>query len=172
MQTTLTAKRGATGGAVHWEWRRNNQRLRTQMGTGSAAFCQPHGTRLPVPTHCSELNQASMCDNRKDEEKTPWKNSQDGWDKRPFFPQDLAGRGNGTVLYLLGLFFVAPHAALQAAEPCSGSVRKAAANSSSALQLSIFLIFVQIKPYFVSKLLRVLHTSKVREIILNKRLCW
>lgn len=50
---------------------------------------------------------------------------------------------------------------------CYGTVRGAAANPSSALQLSLFLRFVQIEPYFVSNLLRVLHTSKVREIILN-----
>lgn len=34
--------------------------MRTQMGTGSAAFYQPYGTRLLVPAHRSELNQASM----------------------------------------------------------------------------------------------------------------
>lgn len=93
------------------------------MAAGSTAFYQPHGTRLP-PTHCSELNHASMCDDHKDEGKTHCKNSQwDGWDMRPFFSQDLAGRGNGTVLSLLGLFFIAPLAALQGTDPCPAMAR-------------------------------------------------
>lgn len=85
------------------------------MGAGSTAFSQPYGTRLP-PAHCSELNHASMCDDHKDEGQTHCKNSQwDGWDMRQFFSQDLAGRGNGTILS--GLFFIAPLTALQAADP-------------------------------------------------------
>lgn len=44
--------------------------MRTQMGTGSAAFYQPYGTWLLVPAHRSELNQASMCDDHKDEGQT------------------------------------------------------------------------------------------------------
>lgn len=44
---------------------------------------------------------------------------------------------------------------------------RSSTNSSSALQFSSFSRFVQIEHYFVSKLLRILHTSKLREIILN-----
>lgn len=40
-----------------------------------------------------------------------------------FFSQDLAGRGNGTVPSLSGLFFIAPLTALQAADPCSAMAR-------------------------------------------------
>jgi len=90
----------------------------------------------------------------------------DGRDRRQFFPQDLAGRENGTVLFLSGLVFVAPLCKLQN-HTHGGIVRGAAANSSSALQLSLFLRFVQIEPYFVSKLSRILHTSRVSGIILN-----
>lgn len=43
------------------------------------------------------------------------------WDN--FFSQDLAGRGNGTVPSLSGLFFIAPLTALQAADPCSAMAR-------------------------------------------------
>lgn len=50
--------------------------MRTQTGTGSAAFYQPYGTRLPVPACRSELNQASKGDDHEDEGETHWKNSQ------------------------------------------------------------------------------------------------
>lgn len=153
---------------MHQEWGRSNQGTRTWMAAGSTAFYQPHGTRLP-PTHCGELNHASMCDDHKDEGKTHCKNSQwDGWDMRPFFSQDLAGRGNGTVLSLLGFFslLLSQHCKVQIhALPWHGE--RSSTNSSSALQFSSSSRFVQIEHYFVSKLLRVLCTSKMREIILN-----
>lgn len=44
---------------------------------------------------------------------------------------------------------------------------RSSTNSSSTLQFSSFSRFIQIEHYFVSKLLRVLRTSKMREIILN-----
>lgn len=139
------------------------------MGTGSAAFCQPHGAQLPVPAHYGELNQAGTCDDHKDEGKTHWKNSQDGWDER-FFPRVwLEG---GMAQFSISFCCSPCSTASCRTTLCYGSVRRAAANSSLALQLSIFLTFVQIEPYFVSKLSsRVLHTSKVRGTILNTSVC-
>lgn len=66
----------ARGEVVHCEQGRSNQRMRTQMGTGSAAFYQPYGTQLLVPAHRSELNQASTGDGHEYEGETHWKNSQ------------------------------------------------------------------------------------------------
>lgn len=108
-----------------------------------------HGYR----PHCSELNHASMCDGHKDEGKTHCRNSQwDGWDMRQFFSQDLAGRGNGTVLYLSGLL-LSHHCKLQIHALLRHGERSST-NSSSTLQLSSFLRFTQIEHYFVSKLLK------------------
>lgn len=96
--------------------------------------------------------------------------SADGWGTRQVFSQDLAGRGNGTVLSvsLRTGFRGSPRSAASCRTMlCCGTGRGAAAHSSSALQLPLFLRFVQIEPHFVSKLLRVLCISKVREVILN-----
>lgn len=165
----LQQSKGLRAGFVHQEWGRSNQGTSTWMGAGSTAFYQPHGTRLP-PTHYGELNHASMCDDHRDEGKTHCKNSQwDGWDMRQFFSQDLAGRGNGTVLSLPQDCFsllLSQHCKLQIHALLRYSERSST-NSSSALQFSSFSRFVRIEHYFVSKLLRVLRTSKVREIILN-----
>lgn len=134
------------------------------MGAGSTAFYQPYGTRL-LPAHCSELNHASMCDDHKDEGKTHCKNSQwDGWDMRQFFSQDLAGRGNGTVLSQ-DVHCSSQHCKLQI-HALLWHGERSSTNSSSAFQFSS-LRFVQIEHYFISKLLRVLHTSKMSDVILN-----
>lgn len=131
---------------------------------------QPDRTRLLGPAHCSELSHAHMCDGHRDEEKTHWKNSQ--WVagiRDNFSSQDLAGRGNGTVLSvsLRTGFRCSPRSAASCRTTlCCGTGRGAAAHSSSALQLPLFLRFVRIESHFVSKL-RVLCISKVSEIILN-----
>lgn len=136
------------------------------MGTGSAAFYhQPYGTRLPVPAHRSELNQASMCDDHKDEGKTHWKNSQWMAGIRDNFYLGFGWKGEWhSCLSLRTVFCCSPHSPASCRTTLrDGTVRGAAANSSSPLHLSLFLRFVQTGPYFVSKLLRVLHTSKVRK---------
>lgn len=134
----------------------------------AALLLSAYGRWLPVPAHGRELNQATS-DDHKDEGKTHWKNNQ--WmagirDK--FSPQDLAGKGNGTVLFLSAVFH---HSARRAASCgtmlCYGTVRGTAANSSSALQLSLFLRSVQVEPDCVPEPLWAQHTSKMRKIILS-----
>lgn len=110
-----------------------------------------------------------MGDDHKDEGETHWKNSQ--WMagiRDDFFPQDLAGSGNGTVLSLSqDCFSLLPlqhcklhnHAMLWHSERSSSKFFL----STSAFPLGD--LYTEL--YFISKLLGVLHTSKAREIIQN-----
>lgn len=93
----------------------------------------------------------------------------DGWDTRQIFFPGFGWKGEWhRSLSLRTVFHCSPCSTASCRTMlCYGTVRGAAANSSSALQLSLFLRFVQMEPYFVSKLLRVLHTSKVGGIIPN-----
>lgn len=117
--------------------------------------------------HCSELNHASMCDDHRDEGKhtAGTVNGMAGiWDTI-FFP-GFGWKGEWHSSLSLRIAFhcsshkLQIHALLEHGE-------RSSTNSSSTLQFSSFSRFIQIEHYFVSKLLRVLRTSKMTEIILN-----
>lgn len=144
--------------------------MRTQMGTGSTAFYQPYGTRLLVPAHRSNSTKLVrvMTTKMKGKHTGRTVNGRLGYETN-FFPGfGWKGEWHSSLSLSQDSFSSLPsqhcklrnHALLWHSE-------RSSSNSSSALQLPLFLRFVQIEPYFVSNLLRVLHTSKVREIILN-----
>lgn len=119
--------------------------------------------------HCSELNHASMCDGHRDEGKhtAGTVNGMAGiWDN--FFPRIWLEWGMAQFSLSQDCFSVLLshhcklqiHALLQHGE-------RSSTNSSSTLPFSSFSRFIQIEHYFVSKLLRVLRSSKTTEIILN-----
>lgn len=85
-----------------------------------------------------------------------------------FSPQSLARKGNGTVLFLSAVFHRSAHRAASCRTTlCYGTVRGTAANSSSALQLSLYLRSEQVESDCVPEPLRAQHTSKMRKIILS-----
>lgn len=85
-----------------------------------------------------------------------------------FSPQGLARKGNGTVLFLSAVFHRSAHRAASCRTTlCYGTVRGTAANSSSALQLSLYLRSEQVESDCVPEPLRAQHTSKMRKIILS-----
>lgn len=143
--------------------------MRTQMGTGSTAFYQPYGTWLLVPAHRSNSTKLVrvMITKMKGKHTGRTVNGRLGYETN-FFPRIWLEGGMAQFSLSQDCCSSLPsqHCKLQNTL-CYGTVRGAAANSSSALQLSLFLRFVQIEPDFASNLLRVLHTSKVRETILN-----
>lgn len=129
--------------------------MRTEMSTGSAAFDQPYGTWLLVPALHSELSQASVCVMGTGMKAKHTGRTDNGWlGYVTIFVPGFGWKGKWHSS-LSQDCFISSIAAQQAAECCSPMT---AANSSSPLHLSL-LRFVEIKPYVVPKLLRVLHTS-------------
>lgn len=122
MQTTLTAKQGATEGICALRKGKEQSEMRTQTGTGSTAFYQPYRRRLLVPTGSSTKLVHGMITEMKGKHTGRMVNGWLGYETFFFFfSQDLAGDGNGTVLSVL--FLTAPLTALLAAEPRSAMAR-------------------------------------------------
>lgn len=143
--------------------------MRTQTGTGSPAFCQPMGDGDEYPhvagnsTKLVRLMTTEMKGKHTGRTINGWL----GYETN-FLPRVWLERGMAQFSFSV-LFFTATLTELLAAEPRSanGTVRGTAANSSSALQPSLYLRSEQVEPDCVPEPLRAQHTSKMRKIILS-----
>lgn len=160
MQTTLTAKQGATGRVCASRMGKEQPGNKNTDGCWQHCFHQPHGTRLPPTLQWTQPRQYVWWSQRW-RENTLQEQSM-GWlgYETIFFP-GFGWKEWHSSLSLSGLLLshhckLQIHALLQHGE-------RSSTNSSSTLQLSSFLRFTQIEHYFVSKLL------KSSEHLINER---
>lgn len=167
MQTTLTAKQGATGRVCA------SRTGKEQPGNKNMDGCWQHcllSASRDMATACTlqwTQPRQYVWWSQRWRENTLQEQSM-GWlgYETIFFPRIWLEGGMASLtqdcfsLVLSQRCKLQIHALLQHSE-------RSSTNSSSALQFSSFSRFVQIEHYFVSKLFRVLRTSKIREIVLN-----
>lgn len=168
MQTTLTAKQGATGRVCA------SKMGKEQPGNKNTDGCWQHcllsaswDTATARTLQWTQPRQYVWWSQRW-RENTLQEQSM-GWlgYETIFFPE-FGWKGEWhSFLSLRIVLHWSSHSTASCRSTLPQHSERSSTNSSSALQFSSFSRFVLIEHYFVSKLLRVLRTSKMREIILN-----
>lgn len=169
MQTTLTAKQGATGRVC--ASRMGKEQPGNKNTDGCWQHCLPAASWDTATTHAAVNSTTPVCVMITEMRENTLQEQSMGWlgYETIFFPGfGWKGEWHSSLSLSQDCFslLLSHHCKLQIHALPRHSERSST-NSSSTLQFSSFLRFIQIEHYFVSKVLRVLRTSKMTETILN-----